>query len=373
MYFKIFSWSSALLVLVTFITKEDLLSVIKGSQETSLPPLNFTINATSNCIEVSHSNAVETGALNLLLSDTPFEDFLIPSSINLENNEKTLLNSSNPSTFCNLNPNSTYYLYYYQQDLKSSSFSQSVQTKPLEVQPLVSSTHNNPIIALISILVTSFTGLFAYIHKRVHNKHSKACSSANKKCLQHQHSPSPKISSSNIDIKQLKKITKMKIQEFEDKSLCGLCCDRPREVIFLECGHIYACGKCAKNLYQCPLDKKYITKKLHFRICDKFGINANYVNELEVNSLKARHYDHLGLCYDKVKEYLDEAKKYELLKEKFDNYNYFEKCIICNQQRKDTFFADCGHLVCCRNCSETVNCCPIDRVNLTHKAQVYYA
>jgi len=372
MYFKLISWITILTVFTTFVLQENPYSVINGPKEVLLPSVNLTINANSDSIEIFTQNASQSDLLfYAFLSKTLFSIQNDLERLILEDEEFLDINSMNSSKFGNLDANSTYYLYYFQQDLnlkyKSPIYSQTIQTKPIEIIPLTPIIFRTDTIMIVIITTSVLLNAAALYYIYIRNK--KTNNIKNPSILK-----SPKCCSrSNIEIQQLKRITEAKIFEFEEKNLCGLCCDRPREVIFLSCGHIYTCGQCAKNLVQCPLDKRYISAKFSFRICDKFGINANYIDELEINSLKQRKYDHLGLSYDKVKEYLNDAKKYDLLKEKFDNYNYFEKCIKCNQQRKDTFFVDCGHLVCCRNCAETVDSCPIDHVSLTNKIPVYFA
>jgi len=372
MHVKLISWIAILTVFTTFIIQENPFSVTKGPKEVLLPSVNLKINANSDSIEISNQNASQADLLlYTFLSKTLFIAQNDLERVILENGEMLDINSMNSSKFDNLDANSTYYLYYFQQDLnlkyKSPIYSQTIQTQPIKIIPLAPIIFNANTIMIIAIITSILLATAA-----LYSQYSQYKLTKKLKSLTIQQSPKC-CSIKNIEIQQLKRITQAKIYEFEEKNLCGLCCDRPREVIFLSCGHIYTCGQCAKNLVQCPLDKKYISAKFSFRICDKFGINANYINKLEVNSLKQRKYDHLGLSYDKVKEYLDDAKKYDLLKEKFDNYNYFEKCIKCNQQRKDTFFVDCGHLVCCRGCAETVDYCPIDHVGLTNKVPVYFA
>lgn len=37
--------------------------------------------------------------------------------------------------------------------------------------------------------------------------------------------------------------------------MCRICCDKDIEVVFLPCGHIYACEECAERMDACPICK----------------------------------------------------------------------------------------------------------------------
>jgi len=53
-----------------------------------------------------------------------------------------------------------------------------------------------------------------------------------------------------------------KIKEVDHDRICSVCFVRPREVVFLECGHFVCCESCSLSLTTCPFDKSYIfTKK----------------------------------------------------------------------------------------------------------------
>ncbi|AAP85726.1 iap-3 [Adoxophyes orana granulovirus] len=41
---------------------------------------------------------------------------------------------------------------------------------------------------------------------------------------------------------------------------CILCCDRKRDVVILECGHVIVCSNCSFSLPNCPLCRGYINK-----------------------------------------------------------------------------------------------------------------
>ena len=79
------------------------------------------------------------------------------------------------------------------------------------------------------------------------------------------------ISSIKIDIKEgdetkemvLKEIQAMKekLTDYERVRICTVCYERPRDVVFLECGHLVCCDECARNIRECPFDKSVILKK----------------------------------------------------------------------------------------------------------------
>ncbi|XP_077527293.1 E3 ubiquitin-protein ligase MIB2-like [Haemaphysalis longicornis] len=52
----------------------------------------------------------------------------------------------------------------------------------------------------------------------------------------------------------------LKYQEMEDVYVCGVCCERPRDVAF-SCGH-RACAQCARHFQTCPWCRKPITSRI---------------------------------------------------------------------------------------------------------------
>lgn len=52
---------------------------------------------------------------------------------------------------------------------------------------------------------------------------------------------------------------------------------------------------------------------------------------------------------------------------------YANLCRICFEERSDTMFLPCAHLVACAKCASSVNGCPICRKKYTELVKVYFA
>eukprot|EP01094_Clydonella_sp_ATCC50884_P026341 TRINITY_DN7194_c0_g1_i2.p1 TRINITY_DN7194_c0_g1~~TRINITY_DN7194_c0_g1_i2.p1 ORF type:complete len:430 (+),score=68.16 TRINITY_DN7194_c0_g1_i2:142-1431(+) len=50
-----------------------------------------------------------------------------------------------------------------------------------------------------------------------------------------------------------------------------------------------------------------------------------------------------------------------------------ELCVVCMDQGVNTVFLECGHLACCKECSEKVRKCPVCRQNIVRVLPVYRA
>ena len=61
--------------------------------------------------------------------------------------------------------------------------------------------------------------------------------------------------------KSLKKELKKQKQEQEHKN-CKICMDKEISMVFVPCGHLISCGKCANALKQCPLCRKPIKEAI---------------------------------------------------------------------------------------------------------------
>lgn len=48
----------------------------------------------------------------------------------------------------------------------------------------------------------------------------------------------------------------------EKSNRCQICCANEYNTVFIPCGHVYACTKCASSLHQCPLCRKRIENVL---------------------------------------------------------------------------------------------------------------
>jgi len=63
-------------------------------------------------------------------------------------------------------------------------------------------------------------------------------------------------------IKEIRKIKDEKLQKLasettnkksEEENFCVVCMERPKSMVFVPCGHLCACEKCAESLKQCPI------------------------------------------------------------------------------------------------------------------------
>jgi hypothetical protein len=52
-----------------------------------------------------------------------------------------------------------------------------------------------------------------------------------------------------------------------DKNICVVCMDAPRNTVFLECGHVACCRNCSKRLVECPICRQKIV-----RVVDIFNV-----------------------------------------------------------------------------------------------------
>jgi len=154
------------------------------------------------------------------------------------------------------------------------------------------------------------------------------------------------------------KIIEAENQELEERRLCGICCQRSREIIFLSCGHAYCCYACSLSLNVCPIDQKPISMSL------KFSMSMNYQAECCSNDLAASLYSSTETPRNYEKEMLLKLQNSFIKK--------LMKCAICNKKNKDTFFLNCGHMICCNSCSKDLVVCPFDYVPITKIYQAYF-
>ena len=61
-------------------------------------------------------------------------------------------------------------------------------------------------------------------------------------------------------------------QKTNDENLCIICCDQERSLVFIPCGHLVSCGRCAVNFTTCPTCRSDITgsAKVRFSQMDFF-------------------------------------------------------------------------------------------------------
>lgn len=163
-------------------------------------------------------------------------------------------------------------------------------------------------------------------------------------------------------------------KEYEDRLICEICCERFREVIFLSCGHVYCCEKCAMELVTCPIDKSVICSKYRYNMCDKYGINNQLLPQIIASRLQHLDiYKPSDLNTQLTKRDGTLIEKYLMLKLKNENYRMFYNCIICNERKKNVLFLHCRHLICCDKCAENLKVCPLDGLHIIKKTHVFTA
>lgn len=47
-------------------------------------------------------------------------------------------------------------------------------------------------------------------------------------------------------------------RKLKEAKLCKICMDQDLNIVFLPCGHLISCSKCAANLKECPLCRQMI-------------------------------------------------------------------------------------------------------------------
>jgi hypothetical protein len=63
-------------------------------------------------------------------------------------------------------------------------------------------------------------------------------------------------------VKQEKAGAEQQREEAQGRLECALCMDAERNVLFLPCSHVVACGGCAALLSDCPMCRREIEQKL---------------------------------------------------------------------------------------------------------------
>lgn len=69
----------------------------------------------------------------------------------------------------------------------------------------------------------------------------------------------------NDGLKQLQNAQEQMEKErerIEGDTKCGLCCEKDKEIAFVPCGHFHVCEECSGQLFDCPLCRKVIDKKI---------------------------------------------------------------------------------------------------------------
>jgi hypothetical protein len=189
------------------------------------------------------------------------------------------------------------------------------------------------------------------------------------------------IPQSRTEIECASKTLEKENNELESLNLCGICCERPREVIFLNCGHIYCCAICSLKIQACPIDQKPISIKYRFQVCDKYGIfDPLYIQRKSVGFFNNAIYSLQQLSnannsnttvMNIMKNPSSLSEKYVELKQKNEQYKRFFRCIGCNEKKKAVMFDECGHFIYCNECAHGLKECPLDNIAIS-KAHTAY-
>jgi len=295
--------------------------------------------------------------------------------------------------FTKLQSHSSYYLYYFSEDKETKQRSQiqrsEIETKPVNLSPNVSYELFNAefLQTMASVCIPAFmiyfTSLFLQKMDQVPDEcfsfnttsHPEICETDD----DHKHEiPKTFDVNSKSFFKLFHRINNTgrqeeeenvscgpsKIedenQELEDRRVCGICCQRSRDIIFLNCGHAYCCYVCSLSLTLCPIDQKPICARM------RFSKSRNYETECYSNELAASFFSS-----NKVSE--EKGSDTEMIVKLQNSFiKKLMKCIVCNQREKDTFFLDCGHMICCSFCAKNLTSCPFDSIPITKVYQAYF-
>jgi len=316
-------------------------------------------------------------------------------------------------TFANLQSNTTYYVYYFGESFMNQQRSEiqtlAVQTKINEISKnYLTSTKVDQACTMI-IAVLFMLSLFLFFKKleeekflevtpgEFHDPYSTpkgdVTSCAAKEVIQNDKTSISwwkylsarivrkalqtyiDVPQDKIELESVNKRLEIENREFEDHITCGICCENPREVMFVNCGHIYCCTKCSLQLKVCPLDQKPISKKYKYIVSDKYGIpedpsefkkGSSFCHSLTTaifgsqTSIK---------CAPSEEKKTPLKEKYLQLRVKNENYKKYFKCIECNKSQKEVMFLDCCHLAYCQSCSIDFKSCPLDDTPITKRCK----
>lgn len=64
-----------------------------------------------------------------------------------------------------------------------------------------------------------------------------------------------------------KDIKNIKIFEDKDENVCGICFERPKAIVNINCGHFFFCEECSDQLTKniCPICRSDIKQKIHIK------------------------------------------------------------------------------------------------------------
>lgn len=72
--------------------------------------------------------------------------------------------------------------------------------------------------------------------------------------------------------------------------------------------------------------------------------------------------------FDEVKKYVDHLNKSNIIyPKKIFGDDEDIKCIVCFENDKSIVYSPCGHYICCIECSNELNKCPLCRISILFK------
>ncbi|ESO05297.1 hypothetical protein HELRODRAFT_77704 [Helobdella robusta] len=58
-------------------------------------------------------------------------------------------------------------------------------------------------------------------------------------------------------------IEEIKLDEISSDDLCKVCMENVIDCVLLECGHMAVCKYCGKQMAECPICRKYVSRVVH--------------------------------------------------------------------------------------------------------------
>jgi hypothetical protein len=388
--------------------------------------VNLEISSTSTSIRLANVTLSEYGTLYFLLSDQK-EEFSFDSILGSVSESKKspfvrvieYSNSNVTVNFSNLQSNVSYYIHYFGESYLSNKRSElktmCVQTKSQKTlsTPMISSHFDKlcnlfiPIFFILSIasfcknieekkatetdtphddcdccdMIDSKVKCSTETAIQGNNQTFLRCKRFIISLFQRNFDEEIIIPHDHSKLECTNKALERENHELENLNICGICCERPREVIFLNCGHIYCCAICALKIQTCPIDQKPIYIKHRFQVCDKYGVVDsldtkqksaglfNSVIQVILESCIANNGFSSVMNIQKNQSALSE--KYVEMKLKNEQFKRYFRCIGCNQRKKDVMFGDCGHFIYCNDCAHGLKECPLDNISIS-KAHTAY-
>ena len=358
---------------------------------------NIIFNASFDSVQVSEIKLNRAATIFMIINDLEIPIPTINQIKILHNGNdiptqgliQKFINESLNFTITDLNYSTEYRLFYAaisDDDLMESDIHTVVINtleRPKSIELLTTFTNNFSVIFYIPLLLVGFTLLITKIIEIQEplvnpiNRNSVCKISPTFDPKQIEKSlllPSPILIANSKFSSTEKSLVRAKVKalmeesaELEDRRICGICCHNSKDVIFLNCGHIFCCSKCASNLIKCPLDNQEISWKLVYERIDYLGQKDQEIFESNMND--KLHTKQLTE-FDSDENWL---KLYENLSYDIKNHKKIEFCGICFRRPREYLFLECGHVFCCSMCAKNNIRCPLDQKKITKKIRLFYA